>query len=197
MNSNIDLNNKTLDCLKAINNIGSTTYKNVCSGAVSTVPWGSNDWLEHSIVGLLIGICLLIFVVVFILIIVEILKTIYENKDTTKQMEERIHILLLELIDKIGKQVTDDYDSKFGMWEGLSIKNATTMQIYIKIISSLFASEKKRLLEEIEEKVIGKDEVGTTIIDSPETEFLINKIPAIEGRNKFRAEQRAKLKTLK
>jgi len=38
------------ECLKSINNIGSTTYQNVCDGTQSVVPWGTSDWLLSAFV---------------------------------------------------------------------------------------------------------------------------------------------------
>lgn len=40
----------TKDCIQSINNIGSTTYQNICNGNISTVPWGSIDWIIVSVV---------------------------------------------------------------------------------------------------------------------------------------------------
>ncbi len=32
-------------CVKSINNIGSTTYQNICNNASQTVQWGTFDWI--------------------------------------------------------------------------------------------------------------------------------------------------------
>jgi hypothetical protein len=40
----IDLNQNSADCIQATMNFGSTVYQNICSGAVSTVMWGTLDW---------------------------------------------------------------------------------------------------------------------------------------------------------
>ena len=39
----INLNNA--ECIKGIVNIGNTQYQNICTGAISTVPWGVFDWV--------------------------------------------------------------------------------------------------------------------------------------------------------
>lgn len=43
---NLAVDAKTLDaCLKKISNIGSTVYRNSCTGQDVVIPWGSVDWL--------------------------------------------------------------------------------------------------------------------------------------------------------
>lgn len=59
-------------------------------------------------------------------------------------------------------------------------------------VESLLQDEKKKWKEEVM-KAIGEDEVMPTIIETPETEFLIKKIPAHIGRNEFRQQLRVKL----
>lgn len=54
----------------------------------------------------------------------------------------------------------------------------------------------RTLLEAFGEEVIGEDEDVLIVKETPETEFLINKMPSSEGRNKFRAEQRLKVKEI-
>ncbi len=41
----INLDHDYSECIKAISNIGSTTYQNICDGTVSVIPWGSADWI--------------------------------------------------------------------------------------------------------------------------------------------------------
>ena len=42
---NLNIDSKTLDaCLKSINQIGGTTYQNICTGQSAYVGWGSVDW---------------------------------------------------------------------------------------------------------------------------------------------------------
>ena len=55
-----DLNLNLSACLKEINNIGSTTYQNVCNNTQSVVPWGTADWAGA---GLIVG--LIVFTIVF------------------------------------------------------------------------------------------------------------------------------------
>ena len=46
MNVNLNQDVQTLDaCLKSINNFGSTTYQNICTGEMSVVAWGGFDWI--------------------------------------------------------------------------------------------------------------------------------------------------------
>lgn len=43
---NLNLDQKTLEaCLKQINNIGSTTYSNICTNQLTIIPWGIGDWI--------------------------------------------------------------------------------------------------------------------------------------------------------
>lgn len=63
MNLNID--SKTLEaCLKTINNVGSTTYQNICTGEATVVPWGVLDWISNSIF-LIIGLIFLLLGLAF------------------------------------------------------------------------------------------------------------------------------------
>lgn len=65
MNLNID--SKTLEmCLKTIDNIGSTTYQNICNGTESIVPWGTMDWLSFlfvALVALIVGLVIIIIAI--------------------------------------------------------------------------------------------------------------------------------------
>ena len=47
--STIDLN--ATQCVREINNIGSYTVQNICSGEMVTVPWGAIDWAMHALFG--------------------------------------------------------------------------------------------------------------------------------------------------
>lgn len=42
-------------CLKSIEDIGSTTWQNVCDGTQTVVPWGSSTWVSFGFVVLLVG----------------------------------------------------------------------------------------------------------------------------------------------
>lgn len=42
---NLNVDAKTLEqCLKATSNYGETLYRNICTGTVTSVPWGTVDW---------------------------------------------------------------------------------------------------------------------------------------------------------
>lgn len=47
MDSNITLTNQ---CIQTVNNLGSTSYYNICTGKISTVPWGQGDFMVMIIV---------------------------------------------------------------------------------------------------------------------------------------------------
>ena len=61
---NLNMDTKTLEaCLKAVHNIGSTKYVNICTDTVHSVPWGTMEWCELLFpisVGIVITILLLI-----------------------------------------------------------------------------------------------------------------------------------------
>lgn len=40
----IDLNQTAAQCLHSTDNLGSTIIHNICTGADTTIPWGSADW---------------------------------------------------------------------------------------------------------------------------------------------------------
>jgi hypothetical protein len=70
MESTINANLNNADCLKNINNIGSTTYQNVCNGTYSTVPWGAMDYvlrgaMDYVLIGLLFLCIILLGVVLY------------------------------------------------------------------------------------------------------------------------------------
>ena len=50
----INLNNA--DCIKEISNIGHTQYQNICTGALSTVPWGVSDWIELFVITFILSL---------------------------------------------------------------------------------------------------------------------------------------------
>ena len=63
MENNINVNAKTIDmCLKSINNVGSTTYENICTNQNYTVAWGGMDWFCFLFVGVLTILFILFFV---------------------------------------------------------------------------------------------------------------------------------------
>ena len=40
-----DINLNEVGCIKPIANIGSTIYRNICTGVDVTTPWGTLDWV--------------------------------------------------------------------------------------------------------------------------------------------------------
>lgn len=58
----------TKDCIQSINNIGSTTYQNICNGSSSVVGWGSGDW----VLSILVGIILLVVIIGSVFVIKEL-----------------------------------------------------------------------------------------------------------------------------
>ena len=57
----------TTECVKSINQIGYTTYQNICDGTMYNVQWGVGDWLGGGIIAFILAlvILLIIGVVVF------------------------------------------------------------------------------------------------------------------------------------
>jgi hypothetical protein len=51
----------TTECLKSINNIGSTTWVNVCTKTREVVQWGAGDWIGL----ILVVIFFLVMVIIF------------------------------------------------------------------------------------------------------------------------------------
>lgn len=51
--NNVNLN--ATECLGKTYDIGSTTIRNICSGAESVIPWGSLDWAAFVTLGVLFG----------------------------------------------------------------------------------------------------------------------------------------------
>lgn len=43
MASDVNLNHA--NCIQTVSDFGMTTVHNICTGAVSEVPWGSADWV--------------------------------------------------------------------------------------------------------------------------------------------------------
>lgn len=62
----VSLNQNYSECLKAINNLGSTTYQNVCNGTETVVPWGVMDWVTMvGIATITIGVIAVIGTMIF------------------------------------------------------------------------------------------------------------------------------------
>lgn len=56
-NNNITANLNNSQCVQSTNNIGSTTYQNICDNTTHVVPWGSADWFGVLLVlGVTVGI---------------------------------------------------------------------------------------------------------------------------------------------
>ena len=65
---NINLDSKTLEqCLKEVNNIGGTIYRNICTGESKFVEWGTGDWAGYTALALivmgLIGLMVSLFLI--------------------------------------------------------------------------------------------------------------------------------------
>lgn len=60
----IDAN--TVDCLREVKNIGSTTVMNICTDTAVLVPWGTMDWLGFTFLGMLLAL-VLVFILVLVL----------------------------------------------------------------------------------------------------------------------------------
>lgn len=65
----------TIECVKAINQIGHTTYQNICNGTVSNVSWGLLDWVGAGI--MVLGSLILVGGLVLIVSIIKEMKSIY------------------------------------------------------------------------------------------------------------------------
>jgi hypothetical protein len=48
-NATVDLNHNYAECLKSIGHFGYTQYQNICTGEMSSVPWGVLDYLGAGI----------------------------------------------------------------------------------------------------------------------------------------------------
>lgn len=63
------VNANVVQCLKEINEIGSTAVQNICTGSVAHVPWGVMDWVAN--LGLAVafffvfGIFIAMFAIIF------------------------------------------------------------------------------------------------------------------------------------
>ena len=60
MNSKIDFNNNTNECVHYKMNVGSTEYVNICTGDISYVSWGACDWMGFGFLAVA-GLVVLIF----------------------------------------------------------------------------------------------------------------------------------------
>ena len=75
------------------------------------------------------------------------------SKQNSEESMDEIRQVLIELVDKVGQQVTNAYESKYGIWEGISIDNQKSMvqsSLKIQDILSLYTEQRvKEVLESI------------------------------------------------
>lgn len=63
---NLNIDSKTLEqCLRSVNNFGSTTYQNICTNQATTVQWGTVDYA--------VAIVLFLIAIGFISLIIRIM----------------------------------------------------------------------------------------------------------------------------
>lgn len=60
MDTTVNLN--AAECIKRINDIGSTTYTNICNGTTQTLNWGVGDWIANMGFGSLILFMILMII---------------------------------------------------------------------------------------------------------------------------------------
>lgn len=63
-----ELNFNYNQCVKEINNIGSTTYQNICNGTLTTVPWGTANYLSSFFMGLIVLVVVVLMIGLVIMI---------------------------------------------------------------------------------------------------------------------------------
>lgn len=61
----MDINLNSAECIKNVTHLGYESYHNICSGAITTIPWGFFDWFGMVILFgfLALGISALIWAV--------------------------------------------------------------------------------------------------------------------------------------
>jgi hypothetical protein len=55
------LNLNSAECIRQITSIGSTAYRNICTGAEAVVPWGAGEWALAIGGGAFVGAMVLMF----------------------------------------------------------------------------------------------------------------------------------------
>lgn len=60
MDTTVNLN--AAECIKRINEIGSTTYTNICNGTTQTLNWGGGDWIGSIAIGSLMFFLILMII---------------------------------------------------------------------------------------------------------------------------------------
>ena len=64
---NLNIDSRSLDqCLKTIENLGSTAYQNICTGQLVSVPWGFFTWFSAIFLALFVIVVALFALAVFI-----------------------------------------------------------------------------------------------------------------------------------
>ena len=71
-----------------------------------------------------------------------------EDKPEKQEVEEMELIILQDLVDEIGEQVTRDYEAKHGLWEGISISNSRSIDKALIRLNQLLSKQKQRMEEE-------------------------------------------------
>lgn len=56
MNGTQTFNVNAAECLRDVTHFGSTAVYNICSGAITNVPWGIGEWATCALLGLLAAI---------------------------------------------------------------------------------------------------------------------------------------------
>ena len=121
----------------------------------------------------------------------------------SKLREQLEFNILTNLIDEIGIQVTRDYKSKNGIWEGLSVSNANRRRVATDSLMELVESyAKDKAMEwvgeektrEQVEKIINPDRVGSGYtIESPGNDGNRQLIWEVSGYNKAKKEIKQKI----
>jgi hypothetical protein len=66
--------------------------------------------------------------------------------------EEEVDFYLTNLVLEIGKQVTRDYEDKHGIWEGMSVSNTKTKNLYKDKFLDILKSQRQMIVKEIYKK---------------------------------------------
>lgn len=61
MNGTQTFNVNAAECLRDVTWFGSTQVHNICTGAVTSVPWGMSEWATTALLGLLAAVMLMVF----------------------------------------------------------------------------------------------------------------------------------------
>lgn len=69
--------------------------------------------------------------------------------------KKKLRKMLTDLIDAIGVQVTRNYVSKNGLWEGLSVNNAVSREACLDDIINLFSQACAEWVREVRKEIEG------------------------------------------